>query len=216
MRRLVSKRLVMVFVVGVLLLGMAMAAQARGGLTGTKIVIDPGHGNWDPGAVGPTGLMEKDVNWRVGTALRNILVEWGGATVKLTRDGDVYDVDLWQRADIANQWGAGRFISIHHNASVNPWVNGTEVYAHPYGGWADFNLRDNVQASLVQGMGLPDWGGKTANFAVLRYTTMPAILTEASFISNPAEEARLRDKGYTWREAYYIYRGLAWHYGVNP
>ena len=196
-------------------IGATQIASARGGLGGVTFMVDPGHGGWDPGAVGPTGLTEKDVNLRVATALRNCLAEYGGATVRMTRYGD-YDVSLEDRVYMANQWGADRFISVHHNASVNPAYNGTETYAYTYGSWTSMDMRNRVHWSLVRGLGLADHGPKTANFYVLRYTRMPAILTEASFITNPYQEARLKDPGYTWREGYYIYRGIADHFGVSP
>ncbi|MDI7246622.1 MAG: N-acetylmuramoyl-L-alanine amidase [Bacillota bacterium] len=191
------------------------AALARGELQGVKIFIDPGHGGPEPGAIGPSGLREADVNLRVATALRNCLVEYGGATVKMSRTGDV-DVSLGERTAAANYWGADRFLSVHHNASYNQGYNATEVYAYTYADWTALDLRNKVHRRLVAGLGLPDGGARTANFYVLRNTWMPAILTEASYISNPYQEARLKDMGYTWREGYYIYLGVADHFGVTP
>ncbi len=205
----------LVVVAFALVFAMVSPVTATGGLTGVKITVDPGHGGSDPGAVGPTGLTEKAVNLRVGTVLRNCLVEYGGATVQMTRTTDV-DVSLADRVNMANNWGANRFISVHHNASTDPSVNGTETYAYYYASSASFDLRDKVHARLLQALGLPDRGARTAGFYVLKYTSMPAILTEASFISNPYEEARLKDANYTWREGYYIYKGVADHYGVAP
>ncbi|HHV54775.1 MAG TPA: N-acetylmuramoyl-L-alanine amidase [Firmicutes bacterium] len=200
-------------VMALAVLAVASAARAGGGLTGKLFAVDPGHGGSDPGAVGPTGLKEKDVNLRVGTVLRNCLVEYGGAQVVMTRSGDIY-VSLEDRVKIANNAGAHRFISIHHNASSDPSVNGTETYCYTYASSYSFDLRNKVHRQLLAWGGLPDRGARTANFYVLKYTTMPAILTEASFISNPYEEARLRDAAYTWREGYYIYKGICDHYGV--
>ncbi|MGE5587003.1 MAG: N-acetylmuramoyl-L-alanine amidase family protein [Clostridia bacterium] len=191
------------------------AAFARGGLEGVKIFIDPGHGGPEPGAIGPSGLREADVNLRVATALRNCLVEYGGATVRMSRTGDV-DVTLGERTTAANEWGADRFISVHHNASYNQSYNATETYAYTYAGSTALDFRDDVHRRLVAGLGLPDGGARTANFYVLRNTWMPSILTEASYISNPYQEARLKDMGYTWREGYYIYLGIADHFGVAP
>ncbi|MGE5481280.1 MAG: N-acetylmuramoyl-L-alanine amidase family protein [Bacteroidota bacterium] len=185
--------------------------RAGGPLTGVEFVVDPGHGGSDPGATGPGGLREADVNLRVGTMLRNYLAEYGGATVQMTRTSDVY-VSLSDRANLANSWGAHRFISIHHNASSDPSVNGTETYAYTYGSSLSFDLRNKVHAQLLVWGGLPDRGAKTANFYVLKYTNMPAILTEASFISNPYEEARLRQSEYTSREALAIYKGVLLHF----
>jgi len=206
------KRLMCLLVVLVLVFSVAINTFGAG-LSGKKIYVDPGHGGSDPGAVGPTGLKEKDVNLRVGTVLKNCLIEYGGATVRMSRTGDKY-VSLDARANDANNWGAARFISIHHNSSSDRSVNGTETYSYP-GSVTGADLRDKVQKQLVAWGGLRNRGGKTANFLVLRKTTMPAILTEASFISNPSEEARLRDPGYTWRQGYYIYKGICDHYKVS-
>ena len=163
-------------------------------LSGQKIVIDPGHGGWDTGAKGPTGLTEKTVNLRVATALRNCLVEYGGAQVKMTRTDD-RNLSLTERAQIANNWGANRFVSVHHNGSTNRAANGTEVYAHTNASWASIDMSRKVQDRLVKMM------------------KMPAILTEASFITNPYEEARLKNPEYVWRQGFAIYQGIVDHMG---
>ena len=181
-------------------------------LAGKTFMIDPGHGGWDAGAIGPTGLKEKNVNLRVASALRNILQQYGGATVYMTRTTDSY-VALSTRAYMANAKKVQRFISIHHNASINRNVNWTETYYYTYGSNTSKNLAVKIQKRLVSATGLKNGGAKPANFAVLRLSKMPAVLTEASFISNRYEEARLKDPNYTWREAYYIYRGIVDHYG---
>jgi N-acetylmuramoyl-L-alanine amidase len=195
-------------------LALSVSAFASGGLVGQKIYVDPGHGGTAPGAVGPTGLKESDVNLRVGTVLKNCLIEYGGATVRMSRTDDS-TLSLDYRTTDANNWGASRFISVHHNASTDASVNGTETYCYYYGSTNSFDLRDKVQAQLLAWGGLTNRGAQTAGFYVIKYTSMPAILTEASFISNPAEEARLRDANYTWREGYYIYKGVCDHYGVS-
>ncbi|MGD8400294.1 MAG: N-acetylmuramoyl-L-alanine amidase [Bacillota bacterium] len=104
--------------------------------------------------------------------------------------------------------------SIHHN-SGSASVNGTETYSYSNSG-DGANLRNKVQSQLIKWGRLTDRGGKTnPNLVVLKRTKMPAILTEASFISNQAEEARLRDNGYTWREGYHIYKGICDHYNTH-
>ena len=196
----------------VFLFTTSAVAVANKPLAGVKVVVDAGHGGWDPGAVGVNGLTEKQVNLQVAKALRNCLVEYGGADVIMTRTDDTY-VSLAARVQKANNSGADRFISIHHNGSVNPAHNGTAVYSAKIGSAASHDLRNKVQKRLLQMTGLRDLGANTANFYVLRNTRMPAILTEASFITNPKEEGKLRDPGYLWREGYYIYRGLVDHMG---
>jgi N-acetylmuramoyl-L-alanine amidase len=197
-----------------LTLVLAMATMVRGNdLADRKIYVDPGHGGKDSGAVGPTGLQEKDVNLRVATVLKNCLKEYGKASVRMSRTNDSY-VSLVDRATDANKWGADRFISIHHNSGTTS-VNGTETYSYSNSG-NGADLRDKVQSQLIKWGNLTDRGGKTnPDLVVLKKTKMAAILTEASFISNQAEEARLRDNGYTWREGYHIYKGICDHYNTH-
>lgn len=188
--------------------------SAGGALTGHRLMLDPGHGGSDPGAVGPTGLREADVNLRVGLSLRSLLVQYSGATVYMTRDKDM-DVTLEQRTTQANQLGVERFISIHHNASSNWEANGVETYAYTYASADSLDLRNKVYGELLNWSRLPGRGPNTANFWVLKYTQMPAILTEASFISNPYQESRLRDPDYNFREALAIYKGILAHFDTR-
>lgn len=187
-------------------------ASATAPLTGRTFMVDPGHGGWDPGAVGPTGLREKDVNLRVANALRDCLVQYGGARVSMTRTSDYY-VSLEKRVEMANSQGVQRFISVHHNSNTNRSLNGSAVYAARESSWTARDLRDKVQKRLVGTMGLRNIGSQTAGYYVIKYTNMPAILTEASFISNPYEEARLKNPSYVWREGYTIYQGVVDHMG---
>ena len=179
-----------------------------GGLNGWKFCVDAGHGGSESGAVGPTGLQEKDVNLKVSLRLRDLLVA-NGAQVLMTRESDVA-VSITQRWQMANSWGADRFISIHHNAYPDDAsVNGTETLVSIYASQESLELANAVQAELVGEFGLPNRGVKKVNYCgVLNNTTMPAILTEASFISNPAQEQLLRDDAYLAREAMAILRGI--------
>lgn len=191
----------------------AVRRAFAGSLSGWKFCVDPGHGGSDGGAVGPTGLEEKDVNLRVALYLKDLL-EAEGAEVLMTRYDDAA-VSITQRWQMANAWGAHRFVSIHHNDMVNQLeVNGTETWVHQYASEDSLQLANAVQAELVGELGLPNRGVKRTvinspnDFGVLKNTTMPAILTEASFISNPQEEQRLRDPSYLYREALAIMRGI--------
>jgi N-acetylmuramoyl-L-alanine amidase len=213
------KKMTVFVIVAILIASLAGSSVFAAKLSGKKIYIDPGHGGSDPGAVGPSGLKEKDVNLRVATVVRNCLVEYSGATVRMSRTTDVYK-SLSYRSNDANNWGAHRFISVHHNASSDRNANYVSTYSYTKVGSTTLDLRNKIHEELCSWAsknGGPRNGGvHTANFHVLRETSMPAVLTEASFISNASEEARLRDRNYTWREGYYIYRGIARHYGVTP
>lgn len=92
-----------------------------------RIVVDPGHGGKDPGAVGPSGLQEKEVVLAMGISLARKLKEELGIDAVMTRSTDVF-IELQERTAIANQVGADLFVSIHANASLNRNANGIETY----------------------------------------------------------------------------------------
>lgn len=94
---------------------------------GIRVMIDPGHGGKDPGAIGPTGLKEKDVVLAIGRLVREKLERMGGFDVRMTRDGDVF-IPLEDRTLMANEAGAGIFVSLHINASRNRATEGVSTY----------------------------------------------------------------------------------------
>lgn len=196
------------------------------------IVLDPGHGgdahrpNWKRG---PTGLREAEVNLRVAQYLREFL-DAAGARSLLTREADV-DLDsndktaLRKRIEIANRRRADLFLSIHHNSVADqkkdPHTNYTSVWYHAgpdhspaslcaaryllTGLNEALRLEEHLECALLNDTLIyPDSG-----FGVLRQAEVPAVLSEASFYSNPEEEERLRDPLYLRREAYGLFLGLA-------
>lgn len=92
-----------------------------------RIVIDPGHGGHDPGAVSPTGTREKDIVLQIGLNLAQKIREELGIDAVMTRSTDVF-IELQERTAIANKVGADLFVSIHANASLNRGANGIETY----------------------------------------------------------------------------------------
>lgn len=92
-----------------------------------RIVVDPGHGGHDPGAVGPTGIQEKDVVLAIGLELKEQLIEELGVDVVMTRSTDVF-IPLEERTAIANKVGADLFVSVHANAAPNRSASGIETY----------------------------------------------------------------------------------------
>ncbi len=158
---------------------------------GKTIVIDPGHGGSDPGAIGFSGLQEKVVNISVAQQLVALLNQ-AGANVVITRSGD-QSVSHQQRMDLANSSNADLFVSIHANAFTNPESNGTESHfcAENDHSSASRFLAQQLQRELVSVLNLRNRGVKSSNFYVLKNTVMPAALVELAFISNQAEEAIL-------------------------
>jgi len=161
--------------------------QSVGGdLSRFTVAIDPGHGGRDPGAIAASGLRESDVNLTMSHRLRARL-EAVGVRVVMTRTTDV-GLTLAERIDIANNAGADLVVSIHNNSHTNPQISGTQTFYGVTDG--SHALALGVHRRLVA-LGLNDRSVLTANFAVLRRTTIPAILTETAFVSNPNNAALL-------------------------
>lgn len=156
-----------------------------------KICVDSGHGGNDSGAVGQGGLKESHVNLAI-TKLLETLLKGGDYEVKLTRGHDVY-VDLGARCDIANDWQADYFVSIHCNSN-GPSAHGVETL---YKSQAGLELAIPVQDALVALTREHDRGVKKRDdLAVLNGTDMPAILVEVGFISHIRTEKRLETADY--------------------
>ncbi|MCR8641995.1 N-acetylmuramoyl-L-alanine amidase [Paenibacillus sp. N1-5-1-14] len=166
--------------------------------------IDAGHGGYDPGANGPTGLTESATTLKLALKVGSLLTA-NGVSVNYTRTTDTF-VGLSERANYANNTGANYFLSIHLN-SAGATATGTETYAFDPGG-SDERLASFVQSNLVSAIGLPNRGVKFANFAVLRETNMAAVLTEVCFISNPSEESLLKTDAFLTKAATGIAKGV--------
>ena len=170
------------------------------------ICIDPGHGGRDPGATGPTGLTEKEVNLDIALRLRNKLQN-AGYKVIMTRDNDSY-VSLEERVRIANTKGANLFISIHNNAWFFPTANGTETYYCLYSPSMSKDFASLIHNETLNQINTRNRGVKTANFYVLKNTSMISALIEGAFISNTDEEGKLRDAQFRDKIATGIYNGI--------
>ncbi len=169
------------------------------------IFIDPGHGGNDPGAIGPSGLKEKDVNLNIATIVKGIL-ENHNVDVRLTRNEDT-KAELAERVNMANNINADYFISIHINGYTNTSAFGTETYAYP-NSVRGIELSKSIHRNLVAEIKLKNRGVKTSNFYVLRETVMPAALVEVAFISNPVEEELLKEKAFINKAALGIAKGI--------
>ena len=179
-----------------------------------KIVIDPGHGGGDSGALNDAhGLKEKHLNLDVSKRLQRLL-QSKGYEVVLTRNSDIF-IPLERRTDIANYEKADLFISIHFNAAVNTQASGVETFilTPQYQGSSKFTKpasRDNVrfpgndfdpwntltgfyfQRELVRGIGGVSRGLKRARFHVLKHLNCPGVLVELGFVSHRPTAQRLR------------------------
>lgn len=178
-----------------------------------KIYIDQGHNPRSPntGAEG-NGLREQDITYEVGTILAQLLRQNGNFEVRLSRPtpttqlGTSNASSLRVRVNDANSWGADYFVSIHTNASSQSSANGTEVlvYRQPS---TSAELAEDILENVTEITGLQSRGVKSRpGLYVLRKTTMPAVLVELGFITNPSDAIRMRDNPNLFAQG--IYRGL--------
>ncbi len=224
------------------------------------VAIDPGHGGEDPGAIGPTGLREKDVVLEIALKLRDRLNSVPGMRAMLTRDADFF-VPLYERVHKARRVQADLFVSIHADAFITPQARGASVFALSDNGassaaarWMankenaadmvggvnatgakdaqllrammDMSTTAQIKDSLRIGREVLERIGtvgllhkrhvEQAGFAVLKAPDIPSILVETAFISNPEEEARLRDGGYQDRLVDALHTGIRRYFARNP
>lgn len=180
--------------------------------TGKLVVIDPGHGGYDPGAIGTGGTYEKDINLAIALNLNNYLKN-AGYRVLMTRTDDSY-VSLDDRSKIANDEHADIFVSIHCNA-LDHKTSGTTTYTEPLSGNPVYKQQDDskrlarlVQDELIQALGLPNRGVREEGLSVCRETNAPAILVETAFIDNKNDEKLLKDSKFQENAAEAIGHGI--------
>ena len=180
-----------------------------------RVVIDPGHGGPDPGAVGINGLRETDVVLDVSLQVAQLL-QAKGVQVLLTRISEV-DVDLPPRVALANNSRANLFLSIHANAlsMSRPDVNGIETFYFQDG--PSRRLAEAVQVQMVRvSPGSPDRGARPGRFFVIRRTVMPAALVEMGFVTGRLDAPRLADPAFRRRMAVAIATGVLNYMVANP
>jgi len=172
-----------------------------------RVVLDPGHGGPDPGAVGIGGLRETDVVLDVALQTAQLL-QSRGVQVLLTRTSEV-DVDLPPRVALANRSGADLFVSLHANALSmdRPDVNGIETFY--FQGGRAYDLALSIQRQLMAvSPGTPDRGARPGRFFVIRRTVMPSVLTEMGFVTGEIDAPRLADARFRQSLAAAIAKGI--------
>ena len=223
------------------------------------VALDPGHGGEDPGAIGPTGLREKDVVLQIALQLRDRLNEQRGMRAMLTRDADFF-VPLHERVRKARRVQADLFVSIHADAFMRPEARGGSVFALSTGAatstaakWMadrenaadlvggvnvavkdaqvlrallDMSTTAQIKDSLRAGQEVLTRLGRVgrlhkpqveqAGFAVLKAPDIPSILVETAFISNPQEEALLRDAAWQAQLVDALAEGIRRYFLKNP
>jgi N-acetylmuramoyl-L-alanine amidase len=185
-----------------------------------KVVIDPGHGARDPGAIGTMGTKEKEIVLKVSFKVGNILVKNGVETV-YTRISDNIPwytsqaKNLQQKCDVSNNANPDYFVSIHANAFSLATVSGIETY-YASGNAEGAKIAQAVQTELIKETGRVDRKIKdTKGLYVLNNTNATAILVETSFLSNLEEEALLGTDEYQDKLAKAISTGILKSLGIT-
>ena len=171
-------------------------------LQGMTIVVDAGHGGYDTGAPGRKSL-EKNYTLDIARRLQRYLSE-RGANALLTRSNDTY-ITLQGRVDFAQSRNADLFISIHMNSSESSASSGTETFYYTP---QSLPLAREIHREFVAATARPSRGVSSARFYVIRKTTMPSVLLECAFVSNPTEENIALSPDWRDRVAQGITRGV--------
>lgn len=181
--------------------------------TAKTIVIDAGHGGWDPGKTGIRGENEKDINLKIASKLQ-LYLEQSGATVIVTRNEDLAlsnkkREDMKERKVIANESKADLLISIHQNSFPKPSVHGAQVFYYNDSEESK-NLAEILQASLKDHLDKSNNRVAKANkeYYILKNTKLPGVIIECGFLTNYEEEKILNTEEYQEKVAWAIYMGL--------
>lgn len=181
-----------------------------------KILLDFGHGGNDKGATGPCGLDEaavcEDIGLRVGNLFKIL-----GTEVIYTR-GPEQGKTTARRIDLINDTEAPLVISIHMNHSTNSKAEGSSCYYFASGNFSSTEgkkLANYLHHEQVSALGLKDCRVHGKNFNILRLTKIPALIIEPAFITNPKEEALLKDQSFRQKIATAIFDGLQKYFKDN-
>jgi|SRR3989339_1145818 len=178
-------------------------AIRRGALLGKTIIIDPGHGGDDPGALAANGPPEKQLTLQTAQLVCQLLHE-AGAEVYITRDEDRRS-NLHDVVDFANKSRADIFISLHYNSTYNSGISGTETY---YYNSHSRRFAEIMHEALVRGLQRKDRGLHRMPFYVIKNTDMPAVLLEPVYLTNCSEQDLAKSQKFQRRLAEAIVKGV--------
>jgi N-acetylmuramoyl-L-alanine amidase len=166
-------------------------------IEGARIAIDPGHGPGDPGDLGPGGTLESEATFWLATALAEEL-RARGASPFLLRTATT-NPSAAERARAANEAGGEILIALHLNAHTDPAAEGASTFYYGREDWfsqAGHRLAETIQQAVTERLALKDLRTDARSLPILRETHMPAVHAEPCFITNPHEEALVRDPAF--------------------
>ncbi len=181
-----------------------------------NIMIDAGHGDWDPGKVAKDGTLEKEINLNISKYLQNYLEQAGGFVITTRTDdnvlGDTKNKDLKARTELSNNEEVDLLVSIHQNSFQNSKVKGAQVFYYE-------DSEDSKRLALCIQNRLKEVDSNNNrvaksnnNYYMLKKTSVPAVIVECGFLSNSEENEKLKDKKYQKDIAWAIYLGILDYY----
>ena len=177
----------------------------------TTVVVDAGHGGFDRGGGPGQRVPEKDKTLDVALRLRNVL-QSAGYRVVMTRSNDTF-IPLGTRTAIANSNRNAIFVSIHFNSAPRSGANGIETYFYSA---ESAPLAGAIHANVVRTAGSENRGVRRRGFFVLRRTSIPAVLCECGFLTNPRESSNAQSGAYRQQLAEAIARGIQSRSTIGP
>ena len=182
-------------------------------LDGVKIVVDAGHGGFDSGAIGISGIYESDLNLKVVEYLEDALESLGAKVVMTRTDADALadtkDADMARRSEIICESGADIVISVHMNSHTDPKTSGPLVIFME-GSVQGQELAESIQASLNSVLDPEtDGAARADNLYILKCGLQPSALIECGYLSNEAEETKLKQDDYQKKVAEAACAGIA-------
>lgn len=202
--------LAILFCVRAFIINNSAADAMAPALFGKSVVIDPGHGGWDPGMKGSSGSIEATVNLEIAQKLAEYCRQ-AGAFVSMTREtdnalGDTKAEDMAARVDLTEEADADIFISIHCNSF--PGQRGAQVF-YESGNEEGQALAEFIQSSIKEQLNNTERSAMAhADAYLLHQISGPAVICETGFLSHSEEEALLTDNEYQWDMAWAIFTGL--------
>ena len=182
------------------------------------VVIDPGHGGWDPGKVGVNNALEKDINLSIALRVKDLL-ELNDLKVIMTREEDIglysesssskKTADLNKRVEIIHNSEADMAISIHQNSFTSPEIKGAQVFYYTpseKGEQLALIMQDQLKATMADGNHRK---AKANNdYYMLKKTKCPFVIVECGYLSNPREASLLLEKDYQEKLAWAVHLGV--------
>jgi N-acetylmuramoyl-L-alanine amidase len=180
-------------------------------ITNKTIIIDPGHGGKDPGALPKfRGQMcEKNINLDIASKAASMLSS-RGARVIMTRRNDTF-LELDDRSRMADRYHADLFLSVHTDSSPKRYISGTGIHIHPAASLETMRIAQCIAVAFRRN-GISCRGIFRSNFHVLREHNSPGILIESGYITNTYDARRLNDSSYRSKLATAIAEGVADHF----